>query len=54
MWNKIKRATQLVQNMGLRYVAFRVKFALQTKTGLLKGKFPTNPKSKEFITLKKW
>lgn len=40
--------------MGLRYVAFRVKYALQSKSGFLKKKFPTNTEHKRFISLKDW
>ena len=52
--NKLKLYINLIQNMGLRYVAFRVKYALETKLGLLKKRFPTNPKFKVFISLDQW
>jgi hypothetical protein len=51
---KIKQAVQLLQNMGIRYVLFRVWFEVQRKTGLLKKKFPTNPPIQKFITLDDW
>jgi hypothetical protein len=40
--------------MGLRYVAFRVKYALETKLGILKRRFPVNPTFKSFISLAEW
>ncbi len=54
MLKKVRRSANLVRNMGLRYVAFRVKFALQTKAGLLKKKFPTAPPEKSFLSLEEW
>ncbi len=51
---RISLAFQLLRNMGVRYVLFRVKFLLQTKTGFLKNKFPINPPIKSFISLEKW
>ncbi len=40
--------------MGLRYVVFRIQFAVRTKLGLLRKKFPTNVTSKSFISLEEW
>jgi len=40
--------------MGLRYVVFRIWYALQQKTGWLKIRFPKHADQKEFITLNKW
>ncbi len=40
--------------MGLRYVSFRVWFEIQKRIGILKLKFPINPKQKEFISLEQW
>lgn len=40
--------------MGLRYVAFRVKYILETKFGILKKRFPTNPEFKQFANLEQW
>ena len=51
---RIKNTINLIQNMGLRYVLFRVYYVLLTKTGLLKKKFPINPPFKETISLKEW
>tara|TARA_R100000306_G_scaffold35540_3_gene36179 strand:+ start:3274 stop:5169 length:1896 start_codon:yes stop_codon:yes gene_type:complete len=48
------QAIQLMQNMGLRYVSFRIKYALQQKLGILRKKFPTNPPEQHFISLKEW
>lgn len=40
--------------MGLRYVAFRVKYALKIKFGILKRRFPINPGFMNFISLAEW
>ena len=40
--------------MGLRYVAFRVQYALESKLGIHKKRFLTNPVNKKFISLKTW
>ena len=54
MLKKVQRSANLVRNMGMRYVAFRVKYALQTKAGLLKKKFPTTPPQVAFLSLEEW
>lgn len=43
-----------MQNMGPRYVWFRLTYELRRRTGLLKAKFPINPPSKSFTTLQSW
>lgn len=40
--------------MGLRYVVFRVKYAIESKLGLLTKKFPINPEPISTISLKQW
>lgn len=52
--NKLKQFVQIIQNMGLRYVSFRLWFEVSKKLGLLKYKYPTNPLSKQFISLADW
>jgi len=45
----------LFQNMGLRYVAFRVWHIIKTKTGMLRATFPESPKEVSVsITLADW
>ena len=51
---KLKQAANLISNMGMRYVLFRIGFALRQKTGLLKKSFPTNPPLVDFISLEAW
>lgn len=41
-------------NMGPRYVAFRLWYEFQKRTGLLKRKFPVNTSLKYFISLEEW
>jgi len=45
---------QLLQNMGLRYVAFRIWYLLQMKTGLLKIRFPKYVNQSKFGSLAEW
>jgi len=45
---------QLLQNMGWRYVWFRLTYEIRRRVGLLKAKFPTNPPIISIIALKKW
>ena len=52
--NKLKQALNLISNMGMRYVLYRVGFELRKKTGLLKKKFPVNQPIVHFISLKEW
>jgi hypothetical protein len=44
----------ILQNMGPRYVWFRLTYELRRRAGLLKAKFPINPPSKSFTTLQSW
>lgn len=40
--------------MGMRYVAFRVRYMVSSKFGFHKKKFPTHPAVKTFISLEDW
>ena len=51
---KIKRIANLISNMGLRYLFFRVFYTIKTKLGWQKKIFPTQPKVSEFTTLENW
>lgn len=51
---KITRMFQLVQNMGIRYVAYRVLNVARVKTGWHKRKFPVAPDAIQFLTLEEW
>ncbi|HEV7347457.1 alginate lyase family protein [Telluribacter sp.] len=46
--------TQIIQNMGLRYVLFRLWHEIQARTGLLKLRFSIQSKPREFTTLADW
>jgi hypothetical protein len=52
--NKLKQGFQIIQNMGLRYVLFRLWFLLQKKLGILKHRFPLQPLENSYITLVEW
>ena len=45
---------QLVQNMGGRYVAFRLMHELKKKTGIFEKQFPQNPPFQYFGSLEDW
>ncbi|WP_121667570.1 alginate lyase family protein [Mesonia aquimarina] len=44
----------LLNNMGLRYVSFRVQYALAQKFGVHKKKFPVDPSFTKYIDLQGW
>ena len=54
MWNKLKLAFDFINNMGLRYIVFRLWHVFQVKSGIFKKKFPANPVFTKFITLDNW
>ena len=54
MLQKLKRIINLISNMGMRYVFFRVSYIVKSKVGWHKKVFPINPDSKEFITVEQW
>jgi len=47
-------AFQLIQNMGWRYVLFRIWYEFQKRAEIVKFYFPVNPPEKRFISLKEW
>ena len=50
----IRRVINLVSNMGLKYVLFRLFFTLKSKLGFQKLISPINPKIKKLISLENW
>ena len=54
MIKKAKKITNLISNMGFRYLFFRIFYMLKTKVGWQKKVFPTNPKFQSFISVEKW
>lgn len=54
MFRKLKYNFQLIRNMGLRYIVFRIFFELKKKTGIFKSKFPQDPKPVNYISLSEW
>jgi outer membrane protein assembly factor BamB len=52
--NKITQYTQLLANMGLRYVAYRLFYELKRKSGALKWKFPAHIQPAQLINLSEW
>lgn len=54
MTQNIKRTLNLISNMGMKYVFFRIIYLVKTKLGWQKKVFPTNPEFKKHISLKDW
>lgn len=54
MFQKIKLGLQLWHNMGSRYMLFRIGYLIQSKTGLLKLKFPANKSISLNYELEHW
>jgi hypothetical protein len=52
--NKIQKYRQLLSNMGVHYVFFRLFYELKRKTGILKRKFPVHPKPVQLLSLAEW
>ena len=50
----VKLGTQMIKNMGIRYVKYRIRHEIERKTGVLKKRFPANSDIKKFVTLEKW
>ena len=51
---KAKTILNLISNMGMRYVFFRIWYIIKTKVGYQKKAFPTNLEFKKYISLKDW
>jgi hypothetical protein len=54
MKSKLVRILDLVNNMGLRYVGFRIRHELLRRSGLLKSRFPAAPPFRQYITFQQW
>jgi hypothetical protein len=54
MLNKINLAFQLFNNMGPRYLAFRLFFEFKKRIGLLRREYPTTPLFTKFTSLMQW
>ena len=54
MLSSIKNNFNLIQNMGMRYVQFRITHELQRITGMLKRKFPVAPEFQQYISFYQW
>ena len=54
MMERIKKIVEVAQNMGLRYVGFRVWYEVKKRSGLLKMAFPTAPQQQNYISLVEW
>jgi hypothetical protein len=52
--NRVSSVLQLVSNMGWQYVSYRAVYELQRKTGLLKRRFPVNPRPVQYMSLSEW
>src|SRR6478609_192903 len=54
MLNKIRLYSQMLSNMGWRYMLFRVVYEYRRKSGKMKKQFPTNVSPLTFISRKEW
>lgn len=54
MIKKVKRITNFISNMGIRYVIFRISHLIKIKLGWQKKTFPTNPSFNNYISFKDW
>ena len=54
MIQKVKKIANLISNMGLRYLFFRVFYTIKTKLGWQKKAFPTQPSKATYTTLENW
>lgn len=52
--SKLRLVWALLQNMGFRYVAYRVWYELQRRTGLYRRRFPTRTSRRRYATLEVW
>ncbi len=52
--NKLQQISQLYQNMGGKYFAFRAWYEFRRMIGLLKKQYPVNPEFKSYISLSQW
>ena len=51
MVKSLKLKFELIKNMGVRYIIYRIFHEFEKKTGLLKFKHPSNKKSKQYLSL---
>ncbi|NCX94901.1 MAG: heparinase [Chitinophagia bacterium] len=54
MPEKLKKFINLYQNLGHRYVAYRLGHDILKKVGLLKYKFPAHPPFQQYLSLRGW
>ena len=54
MIQKIKQVANLISNMGLRYLFYKIFYIIKTKLGWQKKTFPTQPKQNQYISLEHW
>ncbi len=54
MLTRLTLVMNLIRNMGIRYVAYRIVFELEHRFGVLVRRFPTKPVQKKGISLSDW
>lgn len=54
MISKFKTSFQLLRNMGMRYVSYRMKHELEKRMKVLQKRHPKNPPFRSFISLEQW
>ena len=54
MIGKITLGWQLLRNMGLRYVSYRVWYEIERRMGWMKRAYPVDPPPRQFVGLEEW
>ena len=54
MIDSLKKTFDFINNMGYRYILFRIFYLIKLRIGWNKIVFPSNPKFRKFIGLSDW
>ena len=54
MAGQLSNILNLIRNMGWRYTAYRARYEVLRRSGLLKRKFPGSPAYQQYLTLEGW
>ncbi len=54
MWNRGRKWLQILRNMGLRYVLYRLWYTFKLKVGILEYQHPTSITSKTYLSFETW
>lgn len=54
MIQKVKKISNFISNMGMRYLLFRISYMVKSKLGWQKKAFPVQPKQETYTSLEEW